>query len=88
LGVDVPTATIVDAVRDEAASAVCLSALMTTTLPAMVDTVQALNKAYPDLPVFLGGAVVTLDWAQAQKGLYEPDAPALATAIVKLIKST
>jgi 5-methyltetrahydrofolate--homocysteine methyltransferase len=88
LGVDVPTERIVAAVQAEQASAVCLSALMTTTLPAMVESSKALQAAYPDLPVLLGGAVVTEEWAAQQGAHFEKDAPSLAARIVELLNRT
>jgi len=88
LGVDVSTERIVAAVEEHKAGAVCLSALMTTTLPAMVESAKALQTAYPDIPVLLGGAVVTKDWAEAQNGLFEKDAPSLAARIVELLSTS
>ncbi|MCL2679923.1 MAG: homocysteine S-methyltransferase family protein [Coriobacteriia bacterium] len=84
LGVDVASSQIVAAARE--ASAVCLSALMTTTLPAMAESVRALRAAYPQLPIVLGGAVVTQQWADSQDAYYEEDAPALALRIVDLLQ--
>ena len=37
----------------------CLSALMTTTVPAMRETVELLHKEAPDCKVMVGGAVLT-----------------------------
>lgn len=63
LGRDVPPEAVAEAVRREGLRLVGLSALMTTTLPAMEDTVRLL-KALPDPPaVFVGGAVVTPGFA-------------------------
>lgn len=73
LGVDVETARIVEAARE--ADAVCLSALMTTTLPAMQQTVSALEVECPAVAVFAGGAVVTEDWARSIGAGYSDDAP-------------
>lgn len=86
LGVDVPTETILEAVEKEGAAAVCLSALMTTTLPAMVESTKALQEQFSELPVLLGGAVVTKEWADQQGAYFEKDAPALASRIVTLIQ--
>ena len=61
LGVDVPLDAVVSG-RGEA-DAVCLSALMTTTLPAMRATVDAVRAVEAEKPVFVGGAVVTREWA-------------------------
>ncbi len=64
LGRDVPPETVVKAVTEKGVRLVGLSALMTTTLPAMEETVRQL-KALPDPPkVFVGGAVVTEDYAK------------------------
>lgn len=63
LGRDVPPETVVDAVREQNIRLVGLSALMTTTLPAMEETIRQL-KALPDPPaVWVGGAVVTAEHA-------------------------
>ena len=63
LGRDVPPETIVDTVVREDIRLVGLSALMTTTLPAMEETIRQL-KRLPRPPVcFVGGAVVTEDFA-------------------------
>ena len=59
LGKDVPTKAVVDAVVSHHAPLVGLSALMTTTVPAMEETVRRL-KALPSPPaVVVGGAVVS-----------------------------
>ena len=65
LGKDVPPETVVRSAEDNRVPLVGLSALMTTTLPAMEETVRQL-KAMPNPPlVMVGGAVVTADWAKA-----------------------
>ncbi len=64
LGRDVPARAICDAVAEGHIPLVGLSALMTTTLPAMEETIRML-KALPEPPaVFVGGAVVTPEYAQ------------------------
>ena len=64
LGRDVPPEVIVDAVREQGIRLVGLSALMTTTLPAMEETIRQL-KALPEPPVvWVGGAVVTPEYAK------------------------
>lgn len=63
LGRDVPPETVAQAVTEQDIHLVGLSALMTTTLPAMAETVQLL-RALPNPPaVFVGGAVVTAQYA-------------------------
>ncbi len=73
LGVDVPVERVVEAA--DAADVVCLSALMTTTLPAMKATIEAVRERFPELPVFVGGAVVTGEWAASVGAGYSADAP-------------
>ncbi len=79
LGVDVAVEAVTSAAAD--ADAVCLSALMTTTLPAMRATVDAVGEASPGTPVFVGGAVVTAEWAESIGAGYSADAPGCVTAV-------
>ncbi|MDD5932549.1 MAG: homocysteine S-methyltransferase family protein [Oscillospiraceae bacterium] len=70
LGRDVPPEAIVKAVVEERIRLVGLSALMTTTLPAMEETIRQL-RALPDPPVtFVGGAVVTPEYARKMNADY------------------
>ena len=65
LGRDVPPEAVVQAVRERGVRLVGLSALMTTTLPAMEETTRQL-KALPEPPVvWVGGAVVTPEYARS-----------------------
>lgn len=64
LGRDVPPETVVETVVRENIRLVGLSALMTTTLPSMEETIRQL-KLLPDPPqTFVGGAVVTEEFAR------------------------
>ena len=63
LGRDVPPERVVEAVRASGARLVGLSALMTTTLQSMADTIAALRKAKLDCKVMVGGAVLTESYA-------------------------
>ena len=65
LGRDVEPERVVEAARATNAGLVGLSALMTTTLPAMAQTIEALKKAGLTCPVMVGGAVVTEEYAKA-----------------------
>jgi methylmalonyl-CoA mutase cobalamin-binding domain/chain len=67
LGVDVPVAKIVDAVREHKPSAVGLSALLTTTIPVMKEVIEALRTAglRQQVKVLVGGAAVTQEFARA-----------------------
>lgn len=72
LGVDVAIERVAMSAKE--ADAVCLSALMTTTLPAMAATRARIKELFPDKPVFVGGAVVTEDWAESIDAIYAKDA--------------
>ncbi|MBQ8836976.1 MAG: homocysteine S-methyltransferase family protein [Clostridia bacterium] len=63
LGKDVAPETIVDEVVRQHAPIVGLSALMTTTVPAMEETIKQLRTAAPWCKVVVGGAVLTEEYA-------------------------
>ena len=63
LGKDVPPEKIVRTVIDEKARLVGLSALMTTTVANMEETIKQLKKAVPDVITMVGGAVLTQEYA-------------------------
>ena len=76
LGRDVPPEVIAETAARESIRLVGLSALMTTTLPAMEETVRLLKKL-PDPPqIMLGGAVVTGEYAARLGAHYARDAKA------------
>lgn len=64
LGKDVKPERIVDSVLAAKAPLVGLSALMTTTVPAMEETIQLLRKKAPNCKVMVGGAVLNPDYAK------------------------
>ena len=64
LGRDVPPERVVEAVRQTGAKLVGLSALMTTTVPNMQATIEALHTAKLDCKVMVGGAVLTPSYAK------------------------
>ena len=64
LGRDVPAEKIVETVVERDIKLVGLSALMTTTLKSMEDTITAIRAAAPDCRVMVGGAVLTADYAE------------------------
>ena len=75
LGKDVPPQTVADAVTAENIKLVGLSALMTTTVPAMAETIALLRQVAPDCKVVVGGAVLTQDYAdQIGADRYAPGA--------------
>ncbi len=63
LGRDVPPEAVVEAAVRLRAPLVGLSALMTTTVPAMEETIKALRKGAPWCRIVVGGAVLTPDYA-------------------------
>lgn len=63
LGRDVPPEVILENVRKYDIKAVGLSALMTTTVVRMAETIELLRKEAPDVKIFVGGAVLTEDYA-------------------------
>ena len=64
LGKDVPAETVVDEVVRRHAPIAALSALMTTTVPAMEETIRRLKQEAPWCKTVVGGAVLTRDYAE------------------------
>jgi 5-methyltetrahydrofolate--homocysteine methyltransferase len=86
LGVDVPPEKFVSAVTEHKAQIVALSALLTTTMPGMSKTIQALEEAglRDSVKVLVGGAPVTEAFSrQIGADGYGAD----AAAAVKLVKT-
>ena len=63
LGRDVPADTVVETVIREDVKLVGLSALMTTTVSSMADTIAAIRKSGHDCRIMVGGAVLTPEYA-------------------------
>ena len=64
LGRDVPVETVVNTVREKDVHLVGLSALMTTTLKSMEETIAALHEAKLNCKIMVGGAVLTPEYAK------------------------
>ncbi|MDD7601577.1 MAG: cobalamin-dependent protein, partial [Firmicutes bacterium] len=64
LGKDVAPETIVETARAQNVKLVGLSALMTTTVVNMEETIRQLQEALPDCRIMVGGAVLTESYAQ------------------------
>ena len=64
LGRDVPPQTVAEAVVERRARLVGLSALMTSTVPSMAETIELLRERAPWCKVVVGGAVLTPEYAQ------------------------
>lgn len=76
LGVDVAPEKFLEAARTNNARVVALSALLTTTMPSMEETVKVLDRAGLGLKTIIGGAPVTAEYATAIGAAgYSDDAP-------------
>ena len=64
LGKDVPEKAVVDTAIKEDVKLVGLSALMTTTVESMKNTIEALRQSGHDCKIVVGGAVLTPDYAK------------------------
>ena len=64
LGRDVPPETIVDTAIEHGIRLVGLSALMTTTVVSMKETIELFRKRKPDTKIVVGGAVLTAEYAK------------------------
>ncbi len=81
LGIDVPPEKYVESVRESGVQIVCMSALLTTTMPSMKATVDALNEAglTEKVRIMVGGAPVTEAYAeQIGADAYAADAASAA----------
>ena len=87
LGKDVPKELIAEAALVNKPLAVGLSALMTTTVPAMEQTIRHLREAGVTCPIYVGGAVLTEELA-ARIGAdgYAPDAASFARSLLGRLK--
>lgn len=65
LGRDVPPEVVLEKVLETGATLVGLSALMTTTVPAMEQTISLLKRECPNVKTMVGGAVLTKEYADS-----------------------
>ncbi len=89
LGSDVPAEKFVAAVKEQGANMICMSALLTTTMPNMRTTLEALKIAgvRDQVKVMVGGAPVTEGWArEIGADGYAPDA-SRAVALARSLAS-
>ncbi|MCD8330361.1 MAG: corrinoid protein [Lachnospiraceae bacterium] len=89
LGVDVSTEKVIEAYRENPDTRIiCLSALLTTTMPAMKETVTALNESdfRSNIKVMVGGAPITQEFAdEIGADGYSDDAASAAALAKKLV---
>ena len=85
LGKDVPIERVVEAVKEQNPFAVGLSALMTTTVKSMEETIAALREAGCRAKIFVGGAVLSEETArQIGADYYTKDALGFARKLDEL----
>jgi 5-methyltetrahydrofolate--homocysteine methyltransferase len=90
LGVDIPPEKFVEAVKSTNAKILCMSALLTTTMPMMKRTIDALteNGIRDRVKVMVGGAPVTQKYAgEIGADAYAPDAGSAAKAAKAMLQS-
>jgi 5-methyltetrahydrofolate--homocysteine methyltransferase len=63
LGRDVAPETVIEAARAHSAGLIGLSALMTTTVKSMEETIRLAKTELPDIPIMVGGAVLTPEYS-------------------------
>ncbi len=86
LGTNVPADTFVAAAKEHGAQIVGLSALLTTTMPAMKTTVEALGAAGVGAKVLVGGAPVTQEYCdEIGADGYAPDAASAVDVVRELM---
>jgi methanogenic corrinoid protein MtbC1 len=86
LGVDVSSEKFVQVATEKKADVIALSALLTTTMPAMQTTVTAIKEAGLPSRTIIGGAPVTQGFAdQIGADGYSPDAPGAIKLVKKLV---
>ena len=88
LGIDVPVEKFLEAANDPEVTVIGVSALLTTTMPAMQETVAALNK-HPrrgEFKIMVGGAPITQEFAdKIGADAYTPDAASAAKKAKELV---
>ena len=87
LGKDVPPEDVVAKAEETGAPIVGLSALMTTTVPAMEETIKLLRERLPGVKTVVGGAVLTQEYADAiGADFYAKDAMATVRYALDLVE--
>ena len=86
LGKDVSPQTVVTTAVEKGAKLVGLSALMTTTVKAVEETIALLKETGMSIPVMVGGAVLTAEFAkEIGADFYAKDAQAAVEIAKKII---
>jgi 5-methyltetrahydrofolate--homocysteine methyltransferase len=88
LGVNVPPAKFVEAVKQHQPKLVGLSALLTTTMPAMRETVKAIREAGVPVKICVGGAPITSEYArEIGADGYSADAGSAVDTAMELLRA-
>jgi len=87
LGKDVPPEKIIEVAKKERPNAIALSALLTTTMVEMGIVKKELEKAKLNIPLLVGGAVVTKGYADRIGAAYSMDAVGAVALAKKIIKA-
>jgi 5-methyltetrahydrofolate--homocysteine methyltransferase len=87
LGKSVPAAYIVEKAVETGADIVALSALLTTTMPRMKEVIDLLQKADTGARVLVGGAPVSVDFAEKIGAVYSPNAVEAVRTADRLVKN-
>ena len=89
LGTDISPQRFVQVVKEQSPQIVGISSLMTTTMPAMKETIECLKNAgvRDQVKVIIGGAPVTQDFAkEIGADAYAPDASKAVDLVKELLK--
>jgi len=87
LGIDVPPEKFIEAAKEKNCQLICLSALLTTTMPQMENVVKAVRASgLEGKKVLIGGAPVTQSYAdEISADGYAPDAASAVDMARKLV---
>jgi 5-methyltetrahydrofolate--homocysteine methyltransferase len=86
LGVDVGTDKFLKAISENPGAVIGLSALLTTTMESMKNTVTAIREKYSDLKILVGGAPVTMDYCNLiGADFYSPDPQGAVNFLKQLV---
>ncbi len=86
LGKDISSEDIVEAVKTHNADAIALSALMSTTATRMEEVIHLLEQSDLKIPVLIGGAVVTKEFASQIGAFYAKDAYSAVDSAGEMLK--
>ncbi len=85
IGKDVPTEDFIAKVKETGASVIGASSLMTTTVDVQKEVVDSLRGAGLKMPVMVGGAAATDEWAKEIGAVYASDANSAVGIAKKLL---